>query len=91
MVDGVVEFPEKTFGYSDYVNGWVEYSFFTVKFINSQGETVMTQLVFTGSDKPGKVANPAEYGIAQTNWLKDGQEFDFETPIVEDIVLLAAE
>ena len=77
---GDVEWGSYVFGYVDDKYDWQSYDYCTVVFQDSAGNTLQTQFVFTGEDKPAKAKNPDEYGIMAT-WYMDGETnvFDFST------------
>ena len=63
-------------------------STFTVSFDTDGGTTKADQKVADG-ELAKKPTNPTKSGYTFKGWYLDGEEFDFDTPIHEDITLTA--
>lgn len=61
---------------------------YTVRFNSDDNKEITTQTVEEGS-KATKPTDPTKDGYRFVDWLYNHQQFDFETPITEDIVLTA--
>lgn len=60
----------------------------TITFDTDGGTPVEYQRIYKGS-KLSKVKNPKKENYGFDGWLLDGKEFSFETPVEEDITLVA--
>ena len=67
---------------------WEEMPYHTVTFSCDGGCKDSSQKVYEG-DKVTKPTDPKKSGYKFVEWQKDGQKYNFETPIVEDITLSA--
>lgn len=61
---------------------------YTVRFNSDDNKEITTQTVEEGS-KATKPTDPTKDGYRFVDWLYNHQQFDFETPITQDIVLTA--
>ena len=61
---------------------------YTVKF-DSNGGTAVPELIVNHGEKVIEPEKPTKEGHNFLGWYKDGAEFNFETPITEDITLTA--
>ena len=61
---------------------------YTVEFDSDGGSEVEPQTVADG-DYAAKPVPPVKEGYGFDKWLLDGEEYDFETPVTEDITLKA--
>ena len=68
---------------------WTELPTFTVTFDSTGGSSVTAQNVIEGQ-KAIKPADPTKQGYTFAAWhTEDGEVFDFDTPITENITLYA--
>ena len=61
---------------------------YTVTFATQGGSTVSSQTVKEG-EKAVRPKDPTKEGYAFVGWYLDGSEYDFNTPVVSDIRLVA--
>ena len=61
---------------------------YTVKFNSNGGTAVASQTVEEG-EKASKPANPTKDGATFAEWLLSNSTYDFDTPVTEDIELVA--
>ena len=63
--------------------------YLTVSFDSAGGSTVPSQSVAYG-DKATEPKGPTRSGYSFEGWLLDGKEFDFDTPVLSDVSLVAS-
>lgn len=61
---------------------------YTITF-DTTGGNLMENITINEGDNIENIEYPTKDGYLFVSWLKDGQEYDFDTPITEDITLIA--